>query len=125
MNYYKLTEEVFDYEMLFPEEYKAIRNLVLYDKKVKRTINKEYPENTIFNILKTVQYNNELINVENGIITNTTFSQLAQKRFFLFKKMSQVTHGHSSRFGKESTFKMIDTITKYITELNEDMEYCL
>ena len=44
MNYYKLSEEVFDYEMLFPETYKAIRNLALYDKKVKRTINKEYPE---------------------------------------------------------------------------------
>ena len=125
MNYYKLSEEVFDYEMLFPETYKAIRNLALYDKKVKRTINKEYPENTYLNIVKTVQYNNELINVENGIINNTTFSKLAQKRLFLFKKMSQITYGHSLRFGKENTIKMIDTITKYITELNEDMEYCL
>lgn len=104
------------YMQKFPKEYNAIYNLALYDKKVKHHIDTHYDPDEIFNLIKTVEYYKELDNVENGIYKQTPFSLYAQKRMILFKSMTNATYNYSLKYGKEKAYKMIDIISKYITE---------
>lgn len=113
------------YMRVYNEEYKAISKLALYDKKVRKHINTHYPEDDIFNLIKTVEYYKELDNVENGIYKNTPFSLYAQKRYALFNKMSDATYNYSCKNGKEKAFKMMDIIKKYIDEMEEELEFLI
>lgn len=113
------------YMKTFKDEYKAISDLALYDKKIKKHIDTHYPEDDIFNLIKTVEYYKELDNVENGIIKNTPFSLYAQKRSLLFKKMADATFNYSCKQGKDKAYKMIELITKYVNETDEELHFLL
>ena len=101
---------------MYPNEYKAIYHLAMYDKYVKNHIDTHYHPDDIYNLLKTVEYYKELDNIENGIFKQTPFSLYAQKRTKLFKTMSDATLNYSLRYGRDKAYKMIDTITKYVNE---------
>ena len=110
------TELVNSYMVRFPNEYNAIFNLALYDKKIKHHIDTHYHPDEIYNLFKTVEYYKELDNVENGIYNQTPFAQYAQKRMSLFKIMCNATYQFSLRYGRDNARKMIGIITNYVND---------
>jgi hypothetical protein len=107
------------YMKMFPNEYKAICHLAMYDKNVKNHIDTHYNPGDMYHLLKTVEYYKELDNIENGIFKQTPFSLYAQKRTKLFKMMTDATLNYSLRYGRDNAYKMIDTITKYVNEYDD------
>jgi hypothetical protein len=112
----EMVNSVNHYMKMYPNEYKAICHLVMYDKNVKNHIDTHYQPGDMYHLLKTVEYYKELDNIENGIFKKTPFSLYAQKRTKLFKMMTDATLKYSLIHGRDKAYKMIDTITKYVNE---------
>lgn len=100
-------------KLLYPEMYKAIRDFVLFEEKVKLSIDATFGVGTLENILKSHEYQKEIDNVKRGINGTSKFSRLAQRRKQLFDRYTEETGRVAKVIGYKEVLEAMDYLTKY------------
>lgn len=101
---------------IYPDMYNISKRLHEFDKKVSDSFIKRYGDNTYDNIVKTHEYNKEIENVSNGILKDTSISKLAQKRYTLFQKYTEITYEIAKTIGYTQTIQYMDILTQYFKQ---------
>ena len=104
--------DIFLLEMAHPDLFLSIKNLYEFDKKVEKYIEKTYGKNTIVNIIKFNEYNNECDKVSKGKINVNQFSEVAQKHNEYFQKFLFESNKLANILGYVNTDKIIRQIQK-------------
>lgn len=102
--------DLFLLEISYPDLFYSIKNLYDYDRKVELYIKNKYGDNTIENIIKFHEYNNEIEKVSKGIITGIGFSKAAQKYNEYFQKFLFESTKLANILGYQNADKIIRQI---------------
>lgn len=111
--------EIFNFQVKYNEQYISIKELALFDKRIKEKMDNVYPDE-LTNLIKTNEYCRELENVQKNIYNNSIFNRLASKRHNYFLTMADTTYKY--RHEKEYMHYMINTIHNYINNLDNSYE---
>lgn len=79
-------------ESRFPEFCNAIKNMVLYDKKVEDWIIKKYGSDTIEHLIAFNDYNKQMISNDNSDIIHPNIIKFAKKKKALFEKFQALSY---------------------------------
>jgi hypothetical protein len=108
----ELELDLFLLEISYPDLFYSIKNLYDYDRKVELYIKNKYGDNTIENIIKFNEYNNEIEKVSKGNITNIGFSKAAQKHSEYFQKFLFESNKLAYILGYQNADKIIKQIQR-------------
>jgi lysine/ornithine N-monooxygenase len=104
-------------KLLYPEMFKAIRDFVLFEEKVKLSIDVTYGVGTLENIFKSHEYQTEIDNVKRGINGTSKLSRLAQRRKALFDRYTEETGRVAKVIGYKETLEVMDYLSKYFRRM--------
>lgn len=110
----RIVEKIIDkVRKMYPEMYNSVKALIDYNKQVSSEIDSVYGVNTLENIIKTNEYNREIDNIENGIVKDTYFWILANKRQGIFKIYLQEINKVAEMIGRDRTLTIVTVLEEH------------
>ena len=94
-------------KLAYPNLYNSMKKLYDFDKKVERYIDKRYGKDTIENIIKFNEYNNEKYNVNRKILSNTIFNKIAQSHQLYYNTFISQSTKVKNVLGIDNTHNII------------------
>jgi hypothetical protein len=93
---------------------KASRDLIFYDIKVQDFINKNYGLNTIENIQKGNEYNNDFEKIQNNVAGTSSMKKHAEKRKRLFDAYTSESYKLAKKEGFRKAMAYMDVLDSHL-----------
>jgi len=104
-------------EVLYPKVYESAKKYHTFENKVYQHIDDTYGINTLDNILKFNEFNNEIDNVKKNILKDTQMNRLAQKYNKYFNEYIKETYELKLIIGYKDTIDIMNILKMYFKNL--------